>query len=67
MIKTPKYFVKNNHSSMFLFLVSEEEVVKVVSKLKGKASAEFDEIPEFLVKECIQNIKNHEVSYLMNP
>jgi hypothetical protein len=29
----------------------------VVSKLKGKTSAGFDEVPEFLVKECIQNIK----------
>jgi hypothetical protein len=49
-------FMNNNHSSTFLFPVSEE-VVKVVSKLQGKTSAGFDEIPEFLVKECIQNIK----------
>jgi hypothetical protein len=29
----------------------------VVSKLKGKTSAGFDEIPEFLIKECIQSKK----------
>jgi uncharacterized protein YeeX (DUF496 family) len=32
---------------------SKEEIVTVISKLKGKGVAEFDEIPAFLVKECI--------------
>jgi hypothetical protein len=50
---------------MFLFLVSEKEAVTVVSKLKGKPSAGFDEIPEFLVKECIQSIKNP-LSFIFN-
>jgi hypothetical protein len=46
--------VKYNHNSMFLFPFHEEEIVTVVSKLRGKKSAGFDEIPEFLVKECIK-------------
>jgi hypothetical protein len=58
-------FVKNNHSSTFLFPVSEEEVVDVVSKLEGKTSAAFDEISEFLIKECIQNIKKP-LSFIFN-
>jgi hypothetical protein len=41
----------------YSFLISEEEIVTAVSKLKGKASARFDEIPYFLVKECIKCIK----------
>jgi hypothetical protein len=49
--------VKYNQSSMFLFPVHEEEIVTVVSKLRSKKLAGFDEIPEFLVKECIQCIK----------
>jgi hypothetical protein len=43
---------------MFLSPVTEEEVQKVTSKLKGKFSAGYDEIPERTVKQCIQFIKN---------
>jgi hypothetical protein len=57
--------VKYNHSSMFLFPVNEEEIVTVVSKLRGKKSAGFDEIPEFLVKTCIQCIKKP-LSFIYN-
>jgi hypothetical protein len=42
---------------MYLFPIYEEEIVTVVAKLKGKASAGADKIPNFLVKECIQCIK----------
>jgi hypothetical protein len=53
-------FVSNiihNPNSMFLLPVTEEEVQKVTSKLKGKFSAGYDEIPEMIVKQCIQFIK----------
>jgi hypothetical protein len=40
-----------------LFLITEDDVQNLVSKLKGKFSAGYDEIPEKLVKECIQFIK----------
>jgi hypothetical protein len=57
--------VKYNHSVLFLFPVHEEEIVTVVSKLRGKKSAGIHEIPEFLVKECIQCIKKP-LSYIYN-
>ena len=42
---------------MFASLVTENEVENVINKLKGKSSAGFDEIPEFLVKRCSHYIK----------
>jgi hypothetical protein len=38
--------------SMFVSPVTENEVENLINKLKGKLSAEFDEIPEVLVKHC---------------
>jgi hypothetical protein len=46
-----------NSSSMFLAPVTEGEVLNVTSKLKGKFSAGYDEIPDKLVKDSIQFIK----------
>jgi hypothetical protein len=46
-----------NPNSTYFLLVSEEEIVTVVSKLKDKAFAGFDEIPDFRVKECIKREK----------
>ena len=42
---------------MFVSPITEEEVQNLVSKLKEKFSAGYDEILEKLVKECIQFIK----------
>jgi hypothetical protein len=42
---------------MFASPVNETEVENVVKMLKGKTSARFDEIPEFLVKRCINFFK----------
>ena len=42
---------------MFPSLVTEYEVENVINTLKGKFSAGFDEIPEFLVKCCLHCIK----------
>ena len=36
--------------------VTEDEVQVEVNKLKVKFSASYEEIPEFLVKECLQLI-----------
>jgi hypothetical protein len=50
---------------MFVSPVTEDEVQNVVSKLKGKFSAGYDEIPEKLVKECIQFIKKA-LTFILN-
>jgi hypothetical protein len=42
---------------MFLFLVKESEVKKVTKVLKNKLSAGIDEIPDYVVKQCIQLLK----------
>jgi len=42
---------------MFVYPVTEDGLNQTVSKLKGKSATGFDQIPEFLVKECIQYIK----------
>ena len=42
---------------MFASPVTEIEVENVIKMLKGKSSAGFDEISEFLVKLCIKSIK----------
>jgi hypothetical protein len=42
---------------MYFSLISEEGIVTAVPKLKGKASAGFDEICDFLIKECIKCTK----------
>ena len=42
---------------MFAPPVTENEIEKVINKLKGKFSAGFDEIPESLVKRCTHHIK----------
>jgi len=42
---------------MFIFPVMENEVECVTRSLKGKLSAGFVEIPEYLVKQCTENIK----------
>jgi hypothetical protein len=47
-------FCPNN---IFIFPVTENEVECVTRSLKGKFSAGFVEIPEYLVKQCIENIK----------
>jgi hypothetical protein len=45
--------VIHNPNVLFLVPVTEEEVLKVTSKLKTKISAGFNEIPDMIAKECI--------------
>ena len=47
-----------------LLPVTENEIEKVINKLKGKFSAGFDEIPEFLVKRCTHHIKKTPNPYM---
>jgi hypothetical protein len=49
--------VIQNPNVLFLVPVTEEEVLQVTSKLKTKTSAGYDEIPDMIVKQCIQFIK----------
>jgi hypothetical protein len=49
--------MENISSYLYAFPATENEIECVTKRLKGKCSAGFDEIPEFLVKQCIQNIK----------
>ena len=42
---------------MFLFQVTESEVEKVAKGLKNKLSAGIDEIPDYVVKQCIKLLK----------
>jgi hypothetical protein len=45
-----------NQRSVFVFPVTDMEIQEVVSKMKGKLSAGYDEIPEYLINECIKYI-----------
>jgi hypothetical protein len=42
--------------TVFLRPVTEDETERVTKSLKGKLSAGYDEIPEYLVKQCIKYI-----------
>jgi hypothetical protein len=54
---TPASNIKHTPNSMFLAPVTEEEVLNVTSKLKGKLSAGYNDIPEKIVKQSIQFLK----------
>jgi hypothetical protein len=49
--------IKESTKTMFLFPVTESEVGKVAKGLKNKLSAGIDEIPDYVVKQCIQLLK----------
>ena len=44
-----QYVIKHCSKSIFLFPVTEEEVVGLTKKLKNKITAGYDDIPESLV------------------
>jgi hypothetical protein len=46
-------------NTIFLHPVTEYEIECVTDSLKCMLSAGYDEIPEFLVKKCINYVKNH--------
>jgi len=48
--------IKTHSASMFVSPIIEIEIKNIISKLKGKYSAGYDEIPEVLVKHCSEYI-----------
>jgi hypothetical protein len=42
---------------MYFWPISEEVILTEALKLKGKATAGYDRIPDFLIKACITSIK----------
>jgi hypothetical protein len=49
--------IKHHSNSIFIFPVTEEEVVSLAKNLKNKLTAGYDDIPKSLVEQCIQLIK----------
>jgi hypothetical protein len=49
--------IRENNKTMFLLPVTESEVEKVAKGLKNKLSAGNDEIPDYVVKQCIKLLK----------
>ena len=49
--------IKQCPNSIFIYPVTEEEVISLTKGLKGKPTAGDDDIPESLVKQCMQLIK----------
>jgi hypothetical protein len=49
--------VTQNPNLLFLAPATEEEVLQIANKLKMKSLAGYDEIPDMIVKQCIQTIK----------
>jgi hypothetical protein len=56
-IHTAKQRINYCPNTIFLFPVTENEIQCVAKSLKGKFSAGFDDMPEYLVKQCIQHVK----------
>jgi hypothetical protein len=52
-----KLEIKHCPNSIFIYPVAEEEVISLTKSLKGKPTASYDDIPDSLVKQCIQLIK----------
>jgi hypothetical protein len=56
--QVPKQRINCCPRTVFLFPVTEYEVEHITKCLKGKLSTGFDEIREYLVKQCMKYIKN---------
>jgi Reverse transcriptase (RNA-dependent DNA polymerase) len=54
-----------NVNSMFLSPVTPYEIYKLIKSLKNKKSSGFDEISDFLIKQCAEYV-NHVLSYIIN-
>jgi hypothetical protein len=44
---------------VFIYPVTEEDVISLTKSLKGKPTSGVDDVPENLVKQCIHPIKGH--------
>ena len=55
-----QYEIRHCPNTIFFHPVTEEEVESLTKGLKGKHSAGYNDIPECLVKQCVQLVKkNH--------
>jgi hypothetical protein len=52
--QVPKQRINFCPKTVFLCPATEDEIEGVTKSLKGKLSAGYDEIPEYLVKQCIK-------------
>jgi hypothetical protein len=57
--------IKHCPNSIFISPVTEEEVVSTTNNLKNKLTAGYDDVPESLVKQCIQLI-NRPLTHIYN-
>jgi Cu/Ag efflux pump CusA len=62
--QTAQIKIKYDPNTMSVYPVTEDELNHAISKLKGNSATGFDQIPEFLVKGCIQYIKKLLISIL---
>ena len=53
MKQHPKFQTKYCTETMFVTPVTETEVIQVIKSLKNNSLVGFDEIPTFLVKQCL--------------
>lgn len=49
--------INSCNETMFICPVTENEILEVVKKVRGKFSAGTDEIPDYVVKKCIETVK----------
>jgi hypothetical protein len=49
--------INNCNAMMFIFPVTETEIEEVIKNFQRKHSAGIDEIPDYVVKKCIEEIK----------
>jgi hypothetical protein len=52
-----KLEMKHCPNSIFIHRVTEEEMISLTKSLKGKPTAGYDDIPDSLVKQCINLLK----------
>jgi hypothetical protein len=57
-VKISQQRIKYQTDTMFWLPITEIEIERVIKSLRGKSSAGFDEIPEYLAKKCLHYIKN---------
>ncbi|PNF20311.1 hypothetical protein B7P43_G13693 [Cryptotermes secundus] len=56
-VQTSQQRIQYQTNTMFWLPITEIEIERVIKSLRGKPSAGFDEIPEYLAKRCSQYIK----------
>ena len=57
IINVQHQVTKHSPKSVVVLLTTEHEIVNLAKSLKGKQAAGYDDIPEHIVKQCIQAIK----------